>query len=285
MPFAVLSIRPPQHIARELFFLHLLPFPRTPWLASSDSRYGFPCVSWLGLRCNGLAHRKTRHVASEPFSRHGSGDSQPGRKTNMQTMSQRLFAAVAAVLGFGGLAAAQYTEPNRLPAIPLAPTQQVQMVQYQTLPQGPNQPNQIVSIPQVMPAQTAAPQTQPVQAVAPAPAATPGALVAASGTTGCSTCGNGVRAPNPYLPQNTAIGAGLAPVPYNETCAQCANGCGSIKSTSGFIFGSCKSFFNPCGPIPCGGACSGSHKCGKYPYGTPYGKGFNTCVYDSNLNH
>ena len=210
----------------------------------------------------------------------------------MQTMSQRLFAAVAAVMSFGGLAAAQSTPPNLLPAIPQAPTQQVQVVQYQMLPQGPNMPGQIVSIPQVMPSQpVAGTQNQPVQAnqvyqsqaIVPPPTAAPAAAQAGQG---CVGCGKSVGTPNPYLPRNTAFGAGLAPVPYNETCAQCANGCGSYKSDFGFVFGSCKSFFNPCGPIPCGGGVgAGCQRCGKYPFGTPYGKGYNTCVYDSYLNH
>ncbi len=194
----------------------------------------------------------------------------------MQRMSQRLFAAIAAVLGLTGLASAQYAPPNPYPVVPpYQPIQPVQVIPYQP-----------IQIPQPMPYQP----IQPIQSVPAAqqPASTtvnpaPGA-VALPGTIGCNTCGKGgPSVPSPYLPQGTARGVGLAPIPYNEYCAQCANGCGSLKSDLGFMFGSCKSFFNPCGPIPCGGGCAG--KCGSFPFGKPYGSGYNGCTYDSYLQH
>jgi hypothetical protein len=81
-----------------------------------------------------------------------------------------------------------------------------------------------------------------------------------------------------------------APIQYGQFGPGCANGCGSCKSTTGFIFGSCQSFFDPCGPIPaqgprCGKAKFGCAPCGIHPFGQPYGKPYNGCVYDSYLNH
>jgi hypothetical protein len=61
------------------------------------------------------------------------------------------------------------------------------------------------------------------------------------------------------------------------------------------MFGSCKSFFNPCGPGGNGhghGFGRGGHggggihgRCGGWTFATPYGTGFNHCVYDTFLNH
>ena len=97
----------------------------------------------------------------------------------------------------------------------------------------------------------------------------------------------------PVVSAQHRLQRGPAPVPYNEYCPACANGCGSLKSDLGFILGSCRSFFNPCGPIPCNGlaahpfghGCNGCNKCPAYPYGQPYGHGYNTCVYDTYMNH
>jgi hypothetical protein len=77
----------------------------------------------------------------------------------------------------------------------------------------------------------------------------------------------------------------------------CNNGCGSFKSDCNFMFGSCKSFFDPCGPSGnghgfgghgrCGGGLFGGHgdRCGTWTFGSPYSHGCNPCVYDSWLNH
>ena len=63
------------------------------------------------------------------------------------------------------------------------------------------------------------------------------------------------------------------------------------------MFGSCKSFFNACGPNGnghghgrCGGhggGLGGHHdRCGTWTFGTPYNAGgWTHCVYDSFLNH
>lgn len=84
--------------------------------------------------------------------------------------------------------------------------------------------------------------------------------------------------------------------------ANCNNGCGSCKADLGFVLGSCRSFFAPCGPNPMschGGGCHGGllhgGRLGALGFGsgcnhTPvYGTGscapFNPCFYDSYLNH
>jgi hypothetical protein len=81
-----------------------------------------------------------------------------------------------------------------------------------------------------------------------------------------------------------------APIPYGQYGPGYANGCGSCKSTTGFIFGSCQSFFEPCGPVPghglgLGAGRLGCRPCGIHPFGQPYNKGINGCTYDSYVNH
>ena len=121
----------------------------------------------------------------------------------------------------------------------------------------------------------------PVQA-APVTPASGTAVVQGQG--GCSNCGS---AANGYA------------VPYGSYGPRDRNGCGSLKADCGFIFGSCKSFFDPCGPVPCdggGGKHAGKHGglfggrlggcCGIQPFGSPYNNGgWNHCTYDSFLNH
>lgn len=66
-------------------------------------------------------------------------------------------------------------------------------------------------------------------------------------------------------------------------------GCGNCKSEKNFAFGSCCQFFTPgreCGS--CGDGCGGSRywkKCPPIIYGPGTGAPFNTCAYDSYLNH
>ncbi len=197
----------------------------------------------------------------------------------MKRLSQRCFAAIAAVLGLGGMATAQYGAPNPLPAIPIPPAQTAQYVPFQPIVEAPRQSVQ---------------QVQSIQAAPVAQQPTSVATVGGSVGAGCSNCGDSTKRPgsSSYLPKNATLGAGLAPVPYAEYCSECANGCGSLKSNIGFYLGSCKSFFNPCGPVPCNiwgnpSACRGGgcQHCGVHPYAKPYGTGYNTCVYDSYLNH
>lgn len=64
----------------------------------------------------------------------------------------------------------------------------------------------------------------------------------------------------------------------------CQNGCGSLKSNLAFAFGSCKNFFNPCGPT--WGSGLFGNKCPKTPFAAPFGEGWH-CPrqYDSFTNH
>jgi hypothetical protein len=74
---------------------------------------------------------------------------------------------------------------------------------------------------------------------------------------------------------------------YGTNCqygSRCNNGCGSIHSDLGFMFGPCKSFMDPCGP-----GMLGTGFCGKC-ISPIQGRGgmngpFNPCKYDSNANH
>jgi hypothetical protein len=87
-----------------------------------------------------------------------------------------------------------------------------------------------------------------------------------------------------------------APVSYGMPGPGCNNGCGSCKHDCGFMFGSCRNFFDPCGPKPCGdggrrGRCGGGlggicgGKCPTTPFGQPYGTPHSGCRYDSWLNY
>ena len=127
-------------------------------------------------------------------------------------------------------------------------------------------------IPQPLPIGTARLQ----QAVSPAyvagaPVTLAGHQTYVRGSGGCNGCGT----PAPCATGNN-----------------CNNGCGSAKANCGFMFGSCKSFFNACGPLSGGHGGKGGHghggrggHCGTLPLGTPYGTGANMCHYDSFLNH
>lgn len=87
-----------------------------------------------------------------------------------------------------------------------------------------------------------------------------------------------------------AVRSAHQPIPYAQHDPGCNNGCGSCRATLGFVFGSCPSFFDPCGPRPCcGPLCQrgglGCQRCGIHPFGQPYAKPHSGCVYDSYLNH
>ena len=66
--------------------------------------------------------------------------------------------------------------------------------------------------------------------------------------------------------------------PYGEP--SCSNGAGSLRSNVNFMFGSSKSYFNPCAP-----GSYGKTKCGGAGVFGPGGCGYNGCQYDSYLNH
>lgn len=96
-----------------------------------------------------------------------------------------------------------------------------------------------------------------------------------------------------YASEGGAKAVMRAPIPYGNYGQGQLNGCGGFKSDLGFIFGTCKSFFDPCGPVPCGadgkafgGRLSGRLLGGKnlHPFGSPYNVGCTGCSYDSFLN-
>jgi hypothetical protein len=132
---------------------------------------------------------------------------------------------------------------------------------------------QVQYIPQPMPSA--------VPVVSPSAAATASAPVyPVSGTSyirgsGCTSCG----APAASSCQ------------YGSTCN---NGCGSVKSDLAFHFGSCKGFFNACGPTCGNGSGHGlgggrglfGGCCPTLPFAQPYGIGWQ-CPrqYDTYANH
>ena len=165
----------------------------------------------------------------------------------------RLAAAVAGVAALAGSASAQTQNP--------AP----------------------VVVPRQVVAQPAPGPTTPTVAVPGAPAALPPAAAASvpvvpgPGTTVVT----GAPAAGGTAHRGFLMNAGGGY--YGTACRYgqpCNNGCGSLRSDLGMVFGSCKSFFGPCGPGLAGrGTCNhpviGSGPCGP----------FNPCVYDSYLNH
>lgn len=130
-------------------------------------------------------------------------------------------------------------------------------------------------------AQQPAPQPAVQYAPVPAPAAVAGTPVRpAAGATviqgsgGCTSCGTGAGVAAKFK-MSTGGDCGYG--------YPCQNGCGSLKSDLAFQFGSCKTFFSPCGPM-CNGALGG--KCGYLQFAKPYGTGW-TCPrqFDTYLNH
>jgi hypothetical protein len=129
------------------------------------------------------------------------------------------------------------------------------------------------------PGQIIIPQPQPSgesrlnAVVAPAPIALAGGQTYVRGSGGCNGCGTPAPCATPC-----------------KTGRDCNNGCGSVKSDCNFMFGSCKSFFDPCGPSGNGhgrhGGGGHGNRCGDWSFGAPYNTGnWTHCVYDSFLNH
>jgi hypothetical protein len=119
--------------------------------------------------------------------------------------------------------------------------------------------------------------------VSPAPIALAGGQTYIRGSGGCNGCGTPAPCATPCA----------SPCP---TARDCNNGCGSAKSDCRFMFGSCKSFFDPCGPSGnghgrhggrCGGGLGGHHdRCGTWTFGAGYNTGgCNMCLYSSFLLH
>lgn len=110
-----------------------------------------------------------------------------------------------------------------------------------------------------------------------------GGVIAGSG--GCTNCGTGkagyaMVGGNGYYHGNCGIGQ-----------PSCNAGCGSLKQDCNFFFGSCRQFFAPCGVDSSGGIFGGKcgglfgGKCNSPATGRGATSGFNTCTYDSYLNH
>ena len=169
----------------------------------------------------------------------------------------------AAVLGVAALAGASAAQsPPPRPLPPIVPIAAPVAVT----------PAPAAAVPHLMPAVGLDVPAQAPAPAAPAPAA-PGTVV-------------------PPPAANTAYGVGVH---------GCNNGCGTFKQDCTFMFGSCKSFFNPCASGAadcggfglgrfhgghCGGGLFGHHgKCPDLPWGTPYGTGHSGCKYSSWLNH
>ena len=130
-----------------------------------------------------------------------------------------------------------------------------------------------------------------------ASAGDPPAVVAGSGGCPSGDCGGfggpgraaGHRtAHRGFVMGNAATGYFTDRCPYG---ALCNNGCGSFRSDAGFVLGSCRSFFAPCGPgmldfghgRGCGGGLFG--KCHKGGPGVPSAGAYEPCRYDSYANH
>jgi hypothetical protein len=131
-------------------------------------------------------------------------------------------------------------------------------------------------------AQSPAPQQFPAIPIAAIPVAMPSTPTIPPATVSPVSGGfNGVDVRG--MSTRDAASAILHPpaIPTGTYGVGCSNGCGSIKSDLGFMFGSCKSYFEPCGPEPCscgrlggkfGGLCGGlcGGRCGTHPMGQPY---------------
>jgi hypothetical protein len=130
-----------------------------------------------------------------------------------------------------------------------------------------------ISIPQPLPSGVARLNS----VVAPPQIVLAGSQTYVRGSGGCNGCGTPAPCATPCPPAR-----------------DCNNGCGSAKSDCRFMFGSCKSFFDPCGPNGggrhgngCGlGGGGGLGRCHGWNFGSPYNQGnWNHCTYDSFLNH
>ncbi len=174
----------------------------------------------------------------------------------MQRMWRQMFTAVAGLLTVVGTASAQGAPPKSLPPLPPLPA----------IPLAPS-----------------------IEWDKKAPLASPTSTAPASVVPTAGGYAADVAAPVVGVPA-APVAMGRAPIQSAQYGPGCANGCGNFKSDLGFMFGSCKSFFEPCGPTPCnGGHCGkarfGCKACGIHPFGQPYGTVYNGCGYDSYLNH
>ena len=208
-----------------------------------------------------------------------------------QRIWRRLFAAAIGLIAAGGTASAQY----QTAAPPLAPPAALTPVVI---------PVETATQPSVPAAVAGTPIAPGKDAVIYAQAAPPGAPVAPVPHTP-------IWAPPPKGPPGYFMSGPDTPTRLGSG----VNGCGSCKQDAAFVFGPCKSYFAPCGNIANGGhfgshggrgghgggcGCGigggglGGHGgglgawaagCATPVYGTGRATGFNTCHYDSYLNH
>ena len=189
----------------------------------------------------------------------------------------RLAAAAVGAAALAGSVSAQTPAPVVVP----------HQVVAQPAP-GPTSPT--VAAPGALPSIPVAAQPAPV-VVQPAPAAVPPAAVApvapapgpavVAGNGGCSNCGPGGTAHRGFVMNATGGYVGTA-CGYGHPCN---NGCGSLRSDLGVVFGSCRSFFSPCGPGLHGVGKHGRGDCNIPVFGSGPCGPFNPCIYDSYLNH
>ena len=196
-----------------------------------------------------------------------------------QRIWRRLFVAAIGLLAAGGTASAQH----QTAAPPLAPPAALTPVVIPV--ETPAQP----AVPSVPAAAAATPVSPGPGAVVYAQAAPPGAVPPAWAPPPKGPPGYFMSGPD----TPTRLGSGV-------------NGCGSCKQDLSFVFGPCKTYFAPCGGTAgghfgghgghgggCGhGGCGGhgglsgwAAGCATPVYGTGRATGFNTCHYDSYLNH
>jgi hypothetical protein len=167
----------------------------------------------------------------------------------------RLAAAVLGAAALAGSASAQALAPVVVP----------QQVVAQPAP-GPTAPT--VAIP-------GAPATLPPAAAASVPVAPAPGTTVVTGNGGCAPGGTSHRgfvmnATGGYLGTSCQLGQ------------SCNNGCGSLRSDLGLVFGSCRSYFAPCGVTPFG---HGGGSCNRPVIGPGATGPFNPCFYGSYLNH
>ncbi|MBN9523649.1 hypothetical protein J0H58_34915 [bacterium] len=115
-------------------------------------------------------------------------------------------------------------------------------------------------------------------AATPVPPA-PGATVV-TGNGGCTNCGPTAGTSHRGFVMNASGGY------FGTNCrsgAPCNNGCGSFRADAGMLFGSCRSFFSPCGASGLFGKHGGT--CNNPVLNGGLSGPFNPCVYDSYLNH
>jgi hypothetical protein len=131
-------------------------------------------------------------------------------------------------------------------------------------------------------AAVAPPRPLPLPALSPA-AATAASPIIQTGGGGPAYRGDGCATGDCGKGGFTMKHVNNAPANNCQLGYPCANGCGGVRSDLAFHFGSCKSFFSPCGPQYSG--LFGT-KCPSQPFNTPWGQGWQ-CPrgYDSYTNH